>query len=58
MKDTEITNIINIPASTLSDWKIKDVSNWRKIIYELLSNTDKEELIKKVEAIRLLKGLE
>lgn len=57
MKDTELNKILNIPTTTLSDWKKADVDNWRKIIYELLKSYTKEELEKRVEAIKLLKGI-
>ncbi|NQY22852.1 MAG: hypothetical protein HRT41_02380 [Campylobacteraceae bacterium] len=57
MKDTELNRIINIPTTTLSDWKKKDTDNWRKITYELLQSYTKEELEKRVDAIKLLKGI-
>lgn len=57
MKDTELIKILNIPSSTISDWKKTDEDNWRKIIYELLKSYPKEELEKRVEAIKLLKGI-
>ena len=57
MKDTELNRIINIPTTTLSDWKKKDTDNWRKITYELLQSYTKEELEKRVVAIKLLKGI-
>ena len=55
MKDTEISNIIGISISTLQDWKRSD--SFRKLLYELLSTMDREELIKKVEAVKLLKNI-
>ena len=57
MKDTELIKILNIPSSTISDWKKTDEDNWRKIIYELLKSYPKEELEKRIEAIKLLKGI-
>jgi len=57
MKNIELKEMLNIPIATLSDWKKKDGDNWRRLVYELLINMDKEELKKKVEAIKLLKGL-
>ena len=56
MKDTELSRIIGIPISTIQEWKRSD--SFRKLLYELLSTMDKEELSKKVEAVKLLKGLE
>jgi len=55
MKDTELSKLIGIPIPTLQNWKKSD--NFRKLLYELLSTMDKEELEKRVEAIKLLKGL-
>ena len=55
MKDTDLTRILDIPSATLSDWK-KDTSK-RKLLYEFLKSFSKEELEKRVEAIKLLKGI-
>ncbi|NQY20846.1 MAG: hypothetical protein HRT40_05995 [Campylobacteraceae bacterium] len=55
MQDKDIINIVGLPKGTIQDWK--KANNYRTIIYELISNMDKEELIKKVEAIKLLKGI-
>lgn len=55
MKDTEISKILNIPLTTIRDWK--KANNYRTLIYELIKNMDKEELEKRVEAIKLLKGI-
>ena len=56
MKDTEISKIINIPITTLRDWKKTEEDNYRKIIYDLLKSFPQEELEKRIEAIKLLKG--
>ena len=56
MKDTELHQIIGIPVQTLQDWKRSD--SFRKLLYELLSTMDKEDLQKRVEAVKLLKGIE
>jgi len=55
MQDIELKDILTIPSSTISEWKKAD--NYRAVLYELLINMDKEELSKKVEAIKLLKNL-
>ncbi len=55
MQDVELKDILNMPSSTISEWKKAD--NYRLIIYEILKNMPKEELQKKVEAIKTLKGI-
>ena len=55
IKDTEISRMLNIPVQTISDWKKKD-SN-RKMLYDFLKSFTKEELEKRVEAIKLLRGM-
>jgi len=55
MQDIELAKYLNMPTSTLSEWKKSD--NYRIVVYELLKTMEKEELIKKVEAIKLLKNL-
>jgi uncharacterized protein YjcR len=57
MKDTELNKILGISVQTLQDWKKRDPDNYRRLIYELLSSYSKEELEKRVEAIKLLKGI-
>lgn len=56
MQDKEMIEIIGIPKATIADWKTSN--NYRQIIYEILKNMPKEELQKKVEAIKTLKGIE
>ncbi len=55
MKDTELNQIIGIPIGTIQEWKKSE--SFRKLLYELLSTMSKEELQKRVEAIKLLKGI-
>lgn len=55
MKDTELNAILGIPIPTIQLWKKSD--SFRRLLYELLSTMTKEELEKKVEAIKLLKGI-
>jgi len=55
MKDTELNKIIGIPIGTIQEWKRSE--SFRRLLYELLSTMDKDELQNKVEAIKLLKGL-
>jgi len=55
MKKTELSKIINIPTSTLTDWE--KTESKRHLVYELLQSFTKEELEKRIEAIKLLKGL-
>lgn len=54
IKDTEISKMLNIPVQTISDWK-KPTSQ-RKDLYDFLKSFDKEDMKKRVEAIKLLKG--
>jgi len=55
MQDKELKEILTIPSSTISEWK--KANNYRVVIYELLKSIPKEDLEKRVEAIKLLKGL-
>lgn len=57
MKDTELSKLINIPITTIRDWKKTDNDNYRKLIYELLKGYNKEELEKRIDAIKLIKGI-
>lgn len=56
IKDTEISRLLNIPVQTISDWK-KPTSK-RKDLYDFLKSFSKEDMLKRVEAIKLLKGIE
>lgn len=56
MKDLELSKILNIPSTTIRDWKKTNTDNYRRLIYEILINMNEEELEQKVEAIKLLKG--
>ena len=56
MQDKELAKLIGMPTSTLSEWK--KAKNYRIVLYELLKSLNVEELKKKVEAIKLLKGIE
>jgi len=56
IKDTEISKILNIPVQTISDWK--KPSSKRKYLYDFLKSFNKEDMIKRVEAIKLLKSLD
>ena len=53
IKDTEISKILNIPIQTISDWKKS--SSKRKCLYDFLKSFNKEDMIKRVEAIKTLK---
>ncbi len=55
MQDKDLAKLIGIPTSTLSEWK--KAGNYRVIVYEILKSTNEEELKKRVEAIKLLKGI-
>lgn len=55
MQDKEIIEILGMPKGTIQDWK--KANNYRTLIYELIKNMDKEELEKRVEAIKLLRGI-
>ncbi len=57
MTDKELSSILNISIQTLATWKKTNTENYRKLIYEFLKSYSKEELEKKVEAIKLLKGI-
>ncbi|MCT7911651.1 hypothetical protein N5912_07405 [Arcobacter lacus] len=57
MTDKELSSILNISIQTLATWKKTDTNNYRRLVYELIKNMDKEELEKRVEAIKLLKGI-
>lgn len=55
MKDTELNELLNIPISTLSEWKKED-SN-RRQLYEFLKSFSKEDIEKRLEAIRTLREI-
>ena len=55
MKKTELSKIIDVPTSTLTDWENKESK--RHLVYEIFQSFTKEELEKRVEAIKLLKGI-
>ena len=55
MQDKDLIEILDMPRSTVSEWKKAD--NYRLLIYEILKSMDQDELKAKVEAIKLLKGL-
>lgn len=55
MKDTELNQIFDIPISTLSEWKKKDSK--RNLLYEFLKSFNSDDLKKRIEAIKLLKGI-
>jgi len=46
MDRKSINQIINIPLSTLSEWSKKDDKNWRKRLYIILTNIDKDDVEK------------
>lgn len=56
MKDTELSKILDLPISTLSEWK-KDTSK-RKLLYDFLKSFEPEDIEKRLTAIKLLKGKE
>jgi len=49
MTRKEISEILNIPLSSLSDWSKKDDNNWRKKLYILLKNMSLNEAKKLLE---------
>jgi hypothetical protein len=52
LKIRELEELLNMPYATLYGWK--NSKDHRKIIYEILANYEKEELQKKIEAIKLI----
>jgi hypothetical protein len=57
MNDKKICELFNIPQSTLNNWKSGKSGEGKKLLYEFLKSFSKEELEKRVEAIKLLKGI-
>lgn len=55
MKDTELSKLLNIPISTLMDWK--KVGRKRKSLYDFLKSFSKEDMEKRLEAIKTLQGI-
>lgn len=49
MTRKQITEMVGIPASSLSDWSKKDNDNWRKLVYIILKNLSFEEANKLIE---------
>ncbi|WP_457748550.1 hypothetical protein [Sulfurimonas sp.] len=50
ISDRALSNIIGIPVQTLQDWKKRD-GNWRKKLYLILKDFNKEELLEKSNII-------
>ena len=46
--DTDLTELLGIPNTTLRDWKKYDSDNWRKRLYDFLKSHSKEELQKRI----------
>ena len=51
MQDKELSKILGIPKTTISDWKKSN--NYRKLIYELLKSLNKDSLEERVEATQI-----
>ena len=49
MTRKEITELLKIPASNLSEWSKKDDNNWRKKVYYILRNINKNEAEKLID---------
>jgi len=49
MTRKEISEVANVPASSLSDWSKRDNENWRKRIYLLLKNMNVEDAQRYIE---------
>lgn len=50
ISDTAIKNIVGIPITTLQDWKKKERSDYRRVLYDALKKMSEEELKAWVEA--------
>ena len=48
ISDVKIEKIVGVPNTTLRDWKKKDRSDYRRILYDMLKNMSEEELKEKV----------
>ena len=46
--DTDLTQLLGIPRSTLQDWKKYDSDNWRKRLYVFLKSHTKDEIQQKL----------
>jgi len=57
MNDKQICELFGISPSTLNNWKSEKSGDGKKLLYEFLKSFSKEELEKRVEAIKLLKGI-
>jgi len=51
ISDRALTRIIGIPPKTISDWKKRDVDNYRNKIYLLLKEYTESELLANIEKI-------
>jgi hypothetical protein len=49
LSNADITNILGIPKQTLHGWRQKDTNDWRQRIYFLVSNMEKEVVVKELE---------
>ena len=48
ISDVKIEKIVGVPNTTLRDWKKKDRSDYRRVLYDMLKNMSEEELKEKV----------
>ena len=49
ISDVKIKDIVGVPISTLQDWKQKDRSDYRRVIYDMLKNMSEDELKEKAK---------
>ncbi len=45
IKDKDLSENLNIPSSTLQDWKKTEDDNWRKKIYNFLKDNFNPDLL-------------
>ena len=53
ISDVRIRDIVGIPVTTLQDWKKKDRSDYRRVLYDMLKNMSEEELKDRVSKEQL-----
>lgn len=50
--DTDITNFLGVPNTTLRDWKKTESTNWRKKLYTFIKSHTYEELEQKLNSLK------
>lgn len=50
--DSDITDMLGLPRTTIQDWKKTDSTNWRKKLYTFIKSHTYEELEQKLDTLK------